>query len=741
MERGLYRNQRAAKGALHSQLTNMIEEFRSRKFGLTRERTAPRDTVKEIYGTASGAEGAKVNAQAWQKTMDWWLGMMKDAGVNIRALADWRLPQEFNVLRLREMGQQGFVAAMTERWESGRVRLRDFASEADNGYLMPGREVWRAEGVLRDEDRVREILTKAYDSVVTGGANMIEPGITTRDSLASRYNRRRVFEWPTAESYFDFADTFGNGSQNLGEAFTRHIGRMADDLGTAQVLGPNADTTMQTLLQYGRSKGLSEGQINALDKLYFHVSGKAHEPVRVTFANTAQGVRSGLSAVQLGSATLSSLSDFATLRATASFNGLGRVRVMREYLAELVGGKNARREATQMALINEAGLRGTRDNFDEVLTANPGGMHKGSFWEAASGGFARLTGQAAEFVMRVTALEHHSASARGAWGKGQLANLANHADIGFEALPGRLGYFLQRYGIDAREWDVLRTKAMHGEKLFMDPAYLAWAGEAADRRPALKLIGAIDAESRYAVPEGGPTTQAVLFGGSRPGELPGEIARSVQYKGFALSASIFQGFRALDPLWQREGAMARGRYLATMTIETIVAGALSYQLLNIIAGRDLEAMDTPYFWLKAAAKGGVGGMLGDQLKVMFQTQSMADAARNMTPMAGLATNAYSLAFGNLTQLDAGERTNFGREAVRFGQQYSPTQVAGRLWYTRLAMDRLVWDTLQRMVDPDAGGAFSRIEQRARKQTGTQYWWRPGQTEPSRPPDLGAALGR
>jgi len=134
-------------------------------------------------------------------------------------------------------------------------------------------------------------------------------------------------------------------------------------------------------------------------------------------------------------------------------------------------------------------------------------------------------------------------------------------------------------------------------------------------------------------------------------------------------------------------------------------------------------------------------MLGDQLKVMFQTQSMADAARNMTPMAGLATNAYSLAFGNLTQLDAGERTNFGREAVRFGQQYSPTQVAGRLWYTRLAMDRLVWDTLQRMVDPDAGGAFSRIEQRARKQTGTQYWWRPGQTEPSRPPDLGAALGR
>ena len=47
MERGLYRNQRAAKGALHSQLTNMIEEFRSRNFGATRERTAPRDRTSE----------------------------------------------------------------------------------------------------------------------------------------------------------------------------------------------------------------------------------------------------------------------------------------------------------------------------------------------------------------------------------------------------------------------------------------------------------------------------------------------------------------------------------------------------------------------------------------------------------------------------------------------------------------------------------------------------------------------
>ncbi|HEY6025638.1 MAG TPA: hypothetical protein VIV09_01950, partial [Pseudolabrys sp.] len=59
----------------------------------------------------------------------------------------------------------------------------------------------------------------------------------------------------------------------------------------------------------------------------------------------------------------------------------------------------------------------------------------------------------------------------------------------------------------------------------------------------------------------------------------------------------------------------------------------------------------------------------------------------------------------------------------------------------LAVDRLAWDTLQRMWDPDASGAFSRIEQRQRKDNNTSFWWRPGQTEPGRSPNLDAALGR
>lgn len=75
----------------------------------------------------------------------------------------------------------------------------------------------------------------------------------------------------------------------------------------------------------------------------------------------------------------------------------------------------------------------------------------------------------------------------------------------------------------------------------------------------------------------------------------------------------------------------------------------------------------------------------------------------------------------------------GRDLVRFANKYTPD-----LWCSRLAMDRLVWDTLQKMADPDAAGTFSRMESRARKEQGTGYYWRPGSSEP-RAPDLSRAF--
>jgi hypothetical protein len=713
-------------------LTDFIEGLRSKNFGLTRDRVAAKDTVTELYGKSSGVESAKINAEAWKKNNDWWADMMDNEKVHIAKRDDWFLPQKFNSLRVRTMGEDGFVSAMMERWQDGRLRMRDFEATGD-AVMVPGVDDERVLAILKGTDK----KPGAWKNIVSHGDASIEPGMPARESLQDRYNRRRVFEWTTPEAYMDFQDTFGHGADNLGEQFMGHLHQMSRDLGTARVMGGDPDRMKNTLIQWGAKNGLTTGEQASLEAIYFHSSGKANEVANVTLANTAQTLRSWLASTQLGGAVLGSMPDFAFLRATAAFNGLDSVKMMGNYFEQMKGDT---RQAMQLGLIVESGIRGLRDHFDETLAENAGKLGKqmsvGDGLEAASAGAARVAGRAAEFVMRGTGLEHHSTSGRNGLGMTFLAQLADDAGKTFDKLDPARRAFLERYGIAAKDWDILRTKAMEGDnKLFMDPARLAFEGTAAEREPALRLLGAIDAEAKYGIPEGGVATRALMVGMTQPGTWAGEARRAVQYKGFTLSVTMLHGWRALDQMFDKNGTMPRGQYLASLMISATVLGALSYQLKNIAQGKDPEKMTTVDFWAKAAAMGGAGGMFGDQVKTFLQTKGTDDAARLLSPTAGLALNVMSLTGGNIFQSTHDEKANFGREAVSFGKKYAMP----RLWYTSLAVDRLGWDTLQRMADPGSAGAFYRTEQRARKENDVSFWWRPGQTEPSRAPNLEAAV--
>ncbi len=101
--------------------------------------------------------------------------------------------------------------------------------------------------------------------------------------------------------------------------------------------------------------------------------------------------------------------------------------------------------------------------------------------------------------------------------------------------------------------------------------------------------------------------------------------------------------------------------------------------------------------------------------------------------------ALNLTLGNIQELVAeGEARNPGRELSRFIEQNLP----GRsLWYTRLAMERLIFDELEAAIDPNAQRSFRMIENRARREYRQRFFWKPGTPAPQRAPDLGAAVER
>ena len=76
------------------------------------------------------------------------------------------------------------------------------------------------------------------------------------------------------------------------------------------------------------------------------------------------------------------------------------------------------------------------------------------------------------------------------------------------------------------------------------------------------------------------------------------------------------------------------------------------------------------------------------------------------------------------------RSSTGVETVNFIKRYYP---GASLWYSRLAMERVVWDQLSTMTDPKIKAKRRRLEKRQKKLYGNSYWWRPGRTEPRRGP--------
>lgn len=718
---------------MQSIMADTLAQLQSRAFGLSNNAILPRHTVQALYGRNVSDPAAKQAAKAWTDAIQWWMDGMHRAGVPIGKMEDWRLPQHFDAGAVQAMGKPTFVGQMELWWKSGKLAIRDWEADGQ-AHFVPSRDI-RNPGP--GDVRVREILEKAYDNITTGGDAGIEPGAArTAPTLGDRYGRRRAFEWTSDEAWLEFNRTLGVGDDAIGELMVRHMDGISRDLAVAQVLGPDPDRAAKTILQMYQQQGGGRFWANRLNAIYEISSGKASAPVSQRLALGAQSLRSFLSGVQLGGAILSAPSDFGFTKATAAWHGLDMTKIMGDYVSQLgPGTREGRAEAMRSGLILEVGLRGlhdaARDTINDVVArTTPGGRA-----DAALNGVSRVTGRLAEVVIRAQGLGHHTQILRDAIGTQVQAHLGDVASKSWDALAAIDRRTMTTYGITADEWETLRTKAV--SKGFLDPAELAREGKKADRDAGVKMLGAIAGIQRVAVPEGNSVTRGLILGATRPGTLEGEFLRSVaQYKGFPMASFMMHYFRAIEGLRDGEGQWFRGQYLASLMVSTTVLGALSLQLKNVASGKDPEPMvgeNAAKFWSLAFAQGGAGGIFGDQLKALASASKSGDASRMATPTAGLMADLLGLTRGNLGQSLAGKDAHAGRDLVNFANKYTPD-----VWYTRLAMDRMVWDTLMRMSDPEAADTFSRIEDRARREQKTQFYWRPGSTEP-RAPNFGRAV--
>lgn len=175
-------------------------------------------------------------------------------------------------------------------------------------------------------------------------------------------------------------------------------------------------------------------------------------------------------------------------------------------------------------------------------------------------------------------------------------------------------------------------------------------------------------------------------------------------------------------------------YRARYAAYSMLIGALSYQLKNMVRGENPEDMTDPMFGLKAAVAGGGFGMYGDLLLQDPTTRAQDLGAFALGPAAGAVNDAYKIYTSGLHDQATDGRYNYGSHLLTFAR--SDLTPMMNIWYLKSAFNHAVYQQLQDTLNP---GYSARATRMAAKQ-GKSFWWQPGEAAPSNAPDLSTAFG-
>jgi hypothetical protein len=93
---------------------------------------------------------------------------------------------------------------------------------------------------------------------------------------------------------------------------------------------------------------------------------------------------------------------------------------------------------------------------------------------------------------------------------------------------------------------------------------------------------------------------------------------------------------------------------------------------------------------------------------------------------GLINNGIPVVTGD-KELDA-----YLSEIARFAETHTP---GSNLWYSKLMAQRYFWDQLQLMADPKTAKRYKKYEKRLEKESGQEFYWPRGKTQPKRTPRI------
>lgn len=696
-------------------LVDAWDAISPRFLGLFARKDAEDAFVLEAHGIDSGNAEIKNGVKAWADTVETLRQRFNSAGGNVGRLDNWGMPHSWSQNLTTKLGQDAFIADFM-KWVDRRVYVHE-------------------DGRVFTDDEMQAFLGEAWRTIATDGANKLKPEPLPGGAVkANRNGEHRQIHFRDGNAALEAFRKYSE--RNLFEVLSGHVRRMSRDIAIIEQWGPNSDHAFETMLRQAYQEAAAPGRVSEADeklarlqRLYNYLAGNGAPGLDNWLSRGMADLRAILSSALLGSAAITSISDEGTLYLTARVN---RLPALRLFFNELAGFNPANRAEAQMAA--RAGLL-VKTMQNEVARFSADTM--GPRWSS----------RMSSFFMRVSGLNAITEVRRRAFSATMMDTIGSLTrNVDDVAKLDKDDYrFLASKGIDQATWDIWRAatpETWGGNHTVLTPESIYRApGNWTDvqrHQAASRLLSVVLEEQNIAVIEPGARERAGTTGATQAGTFQGELMRSVfLFKSFPhamIKRHIERALQSYDGLGGKAG------YLAALIALQTLFGAVAMEVNDLVSGRDPRNLNPlekhgAKNMLAALLKGGALGIYGDFLfnEASANGRSMVETMAG--PVAGALAGIDAATRGNLIQFLRGEETNAGAELTKVARGLIP---GSNLWYTKAALDHLIFQNLQEFYSP---GYLARMRSKAQREFGTTWWWAPGQDiDQARAPNVANIVG-
>jgi hypothetical protein len=665
------------QGTYVSKLIDLIDQTRPTFMGLRRASNPEfiENIVKGIFGDADAKipKGGQALIDAWHKVTKDILERFNRAGGNITELKGFNIPVNHMSTRLKAAGES--------TWISDAKKLFDLRKRADFKEISDD-----------------ELLRKIYKNITSEGAVELQfekVGELKGHKLGNSHQQFRQLQPVNGKAWLEYNKKYGR-HVNPVESMKEYIASMATEIGLIEKLGTNPSKMINDLVvEAQRITGnprTGEWAKASLDNI------KARNPYADDWiSNTSRGIRSLQTAIKLPISGITALSDISFITVRSMFDGLNPLKVFTRQISNLVTNKDYK-VAARLGLLADY--------------ANQKAIAVSRFADSMG---SSMLDRVADFAIRANGLNHWTNSAKATFGLEFLSSMADHSASKFDSLPPGLKRAFERYGFNDTSWDTIRkSKFTKDGVTFIDPM-----GEALDDVTKANLVGMIREEMTLAIPEPNAKMKALSTLGAPTNTAANELIKvGTQFKTFGISVMVSNFSMMLD---KGLGVGTRLAYGTSLITTTTIMGVLISMLKDAAKGKTPKDI-TPKTVLEGFVQGGVGGPVAD---IFLNDPKMFGGVPGMIggPTVGDLQRIITVMHGSY------------KEAMETGKAWEnkllpAIEKAGeelafplRLWYTRIAVERLMLDQVRRFTDPDYYSRLQRTEKWMRKQ-GQEYWSKP-----------------